>query len=900
MLDGEAVRLRPKTLALLMELHARQGEVVSQNELRNAVWGQQHGRETGPKQCVRELRRLLADTAGTSEFIETVGRQGYRLAGKLTLLNNGTDTLDSGQLCVGRESELQRLADCAAAARRGKRTAVLVAGEAGAGKTRLVEAFCARLPRTAVFWTGRGQCIPHPGAREPYGPLIEIVTQLADGPSRGQLLRLLEAVAPSWRDMIPVLRAAGRPAAPSANLIDARPDSLLREFTAFLERFSQRQPCVLILEDLHWADQSTLAWLLSWAQRPGPAKVLVLGTYRFDELDKSGDLQTTLHYLQRLPGLELMTLEGLDQPAVADFLSRRFPDKRLPAALCEELTRRTEGHAILVDAVIDQWRRNEAVKFGTGPLSGTETVETLVAAISSGTRSFISGEILRLDDHERKILEVASVAGSHFSAAMLSEDRRDVEEIETALDRLAGVRRFIERAGDMALPDGTEATRYVFRHALYHEALYESIPAANRQGLHERIGSRLEAAFGARSEEISSTLADHFERAADWKRAAIYRGLSGLTALKRGAVADAAEQLRKALVSFGVCDKDAGLRTLECRTLLGLGAALILSDHFTTAELRDVYERAAALSGKTNDPAAIVPALAGLWNHHLTRADLAAATDLAQGLDDLIGGAPALHAMVAHNAVGQTRFFRGDLAACLPHIEAVCSAYDPDLGAEAMVLFGEDPGVVCHQYAACVHQLLGQDSLAERHFAEGMDLTTALEQPFGQAQMLWAGALIARERGEPDCVLERANALIGICNAADIPFWRPSGDMLAGWAQVALGDPGGLQQLTAGLRAYEAMNVNLTRPYGLALYAEAAGLCGEPSKGLQALVSALKLIRQTGERWQEPGIYRLWAALARRMDRPRSASLALRRAVSLSENRHVATRQRHARECLAE
>nr|WP_281393100.1 AAA family ATPase [Roseibium litorale] len=885
LLDGKAVRLRPKTLAVLLELHARQGDVVSQNDLRHAVWEQQHGRETGPKQCIRELRRLLDDTAERSKFIETVGRQGYRLVGELTLLNAGGNARDDAQLCVGRERELHKLDACAEAARRGKRTIAIVAGEAGSGKTRLIEAFCARLPRTLAFQMARGQCIPHPGAREPYGPLIEIVTQLADGSSRGPFLRLLEDVAPSWRDMIPALRAAGQPPAQSGSLIDARPDSMLREFTAFLERLSQRQPCLLVLEDLHWADQSTLAWLLSWAQRPGPAKVLVLGTYRFDELDKSGDFQTTLHYLQRLPRLELMTLEGLDQAAVADFLSRRFPGKKLPSVLCEELRQRTEGHAILVDAVVDHWRRDGAMEFEAGALSGKEHVETLAAAITRGTRSFISGEIRRLDSKERKVLEIASVAGSHFSAAMLSEDRREVEEIEAALDRLADVRRFIERAGAMTLPDGTEATRYVFRHALYQEALYESIPAANRQGVHERIGSRLEAAYKSRSDEISSTLADHFERAADWKRAAIYRGLSGLTALKRGAVADAAEQLRKALVSFEASDTDAEMRTLECRTLLGLGAALILSDHFTTAELRNVYERAAALSGKTNDPATIVPALAGLWNHHLTRADLKVAAELAQGLDDQIDGAPALHAMVAHNAVGQTRFFRGDLAACLPHIEAVCGAYDPGLGAEAMVLFGEDPGVVCHQYAACVHQLLGQDGLAERHFAEGLDLTTALDQPFGQAQMLWAGALIARKRGDPECVLERAQALIGICNAADIPFWRPSGDMLAGWAQVALGTPAGLEQLTAGLNAYEAMDVNLTRPFGLTLYAEAAGLCGDPSRGLQALASALKLIRQTGERWQEPEIYRLWATLAPQADRPRSAPLASRRAASLAENR---------------
>ncbi|UFI03707.1 AAA family ATPase [Roseibium aggregatum] len=896
--DGEVVRLRPKTLAVLVELHAREGEVVSQQELRHLIWGQQHGRETGPKQCIRELRRLLGDSAETPGFIETVGRQGYRLVGEITVLNSGTETTGTAPLCVGRTTELQSLADCAAAVRAGKRIVSLVAGEAGSGKSRLVETFAATLPRTADFWSARGQCIPHPGAREPYGPLIEIVTQLAEGASRKRVLRLLEDVAPSWRDLLPQLRSGREPAPLPTRLTDTHPDSMLRELTALMERLSQQQPGVIILEDLHWADQSTLAWLLSWAQRRAPARTLVVGTYRFDELDKSGDLQTTLHYLQRVQDFSPITLDGLDETAVADLLKRRFPDHRLPASLAGELRRRTEGHAILVDAIIDQWHRDGVLESSENRQAPEQDITEIVSAISRGAGKFIAGEIGRLDPYERQLLDIASVAGIRFSAAMLSDERLEVEKGEAVLDRLASVRRFIQRAGVMAWPDGTQATRYVFRHALYQEALYDAIPAANRQGLHERIGSRLETAFKSRTGEIASTLADHFERAADWKRAAVHRGLAGLTALERGAITDAAAQFRQALVSFAACEPDPEMHTAECRTLLGLGAALIVGDHFTTDELRDVYERAATLAGRTNDPTTIVPALAGLWNHHLTKADLAAADELAKGLDDLAEDAPALYAMVAHNAVGQTRFFRGDLAACLPHINAVCSAYGTNHGAEASVLFGEDPGIVCRQYAACVHQLLGQSEHAERLYAEGMTLTDTLEQPFGRAQMLWAGALIAREREDPVRVLERATALIETCEAAAIPFWRPYGDLLAGWAQVVLGNASGLQQIHEGLNAQAAMDVTLTRPYGLSLYAEATSRCGSPAEGLKALASAFKIIRRTGERWHEADLHRLWALLSVQTGRTRNASSALRRAIRVARTQNAVTYEKRAQDLL--
>ncbi len=895
--DGVAMRLRPKTLAVLAELHARRNEVVSQNDLRNAVWGQQHGRETGPKQCIRELRRLLDDNPGSPRFIETVGRRGYRLVGRIDLLNSGRDDSGPAPLCVGRAAELAMLADSALMARSGKRAVTLVSGEAGSGKSRLLEAFAATLSPGASFWTAAAHCIPHPGAREPYGPLIAILSQLAtEGSTQKPVLRLLETVAPSWKELLPELRAAPALAAQPVTLVETLPDSMLREFTAIAERLSQQQPGVIILEDLHWADQSTLAWLLFWAQSRAAARILVIGTYRFDELDNGGDLKTTIHHLKRMPGFSLLALDGLDHGAVTELLNRRFPDSNLPPSLARELTRRTEGHAILVDAVVEQWHREGVLEPERDQWAPEGDLDRLMSSVTRSVQSFIADEIGRLNPDERLILEIASVASNRFSAPMLNDGRIGVEETERMLDRLASSRRFLERSGIVVWPDGSEATGYVFRHALYREALYEGIPAANRQGLHERIGSRLETAFKAQAAEMAPVLANHFERAADHRRAAIYRGLSGLTALKRGAANDAAGQFRRALQSFAACDPDPETRGAECRALLGLGAALIVGDSFTTLELREVCERAATLAEQASEPATIVPALAGLWNHHISRADLAAAGKLAKVLHELTGNAPASYAMVAHNAAGQTSFFGGDLMACLPHIAAVCDTYDARNRTDAAVLFGEDPGIVCRQYAACVLQLLGQGEAAEQHFSEGMKLAHRLDQPFSQAQMLWAGALIARERGAPELVLERANSLISVCETAEIPYWLPYGQMLAGWAKVVLGDHSALAQICTGLDAYEAMDVQLTRPYGLALYAEAAGHCGQPAEGLKALWTALQLARQTGERWYEPEIYLLWASLSIQIGRMRNISLPLGRALALARRQRAGLCERRARE----
>lgn len=877
---NEAKPLRPKTLAVLVALIERQGEVVSQNELRRLVWGDRHGAEAGPKQCIRELRRLLDDSADGADFIETVGRQGYRLLAPITVRGGKAPEPDA-LLCVGRAAEYNVLRDRAGAARRGNRAIALIAGEAGAGKTRLADSFLAALPGHGPLWVARGQAIPHPGAREPYGPLLEALSQLVSGPAGATVRRLLRERAPSWADQLPGAEARRDPV--DIDLAQPRPDPMLREFCDLMEELTRTLPGILVLEDLHWGDPSTLAWLSAWASRRGPARLLILGTYRFDELDRAGDLATTVSHLQRFPDTTILTIAGLGERAVAEYLAARFPAHRFPPDLAGCLADRTEGHAILIDAAVSQWLAQGDITREDGTWRLARPAGDLVTAIAPSVQGFIDAEVDRLEPSERRLLERASVAGPVFSPIDLADDRDALEEAERQLDQLARNRRFIEPSGLSHRPDGTMAARYAFRHSLHHEALYAAIPPANRQGLHRQIGTRLEAALHAGAEDSASTLADHFERGADWPRAALHRGVSGRRALGRGAAQEAASQLRQALDFHARCpDPDDTLRAAELRTLLGLGAALIVSDGFTGEELGTVYHRANALAAQSGEAASVIPVLAGLWNYHVSRADMVRAADLALGLQDLAGEAPDHIAMAAHNAVGQTRFFTGDFLACLPRIEAVLEIGRQSAQHGIAALFGEDPIVVCHQYAACVTRILGRDCEAEAHLAAGLDRAESLGQPFARAQMLWAHALVARERGDREAVLIHATALVDLCDDAGIPFWRPAGQVLAGWARAMEGDARGLDLIDEGIAGYDAMNTRIVLPYWLALKAECVALHGDPFAGVMALRRAFATLRATGERWYEAELHRIWAALAIGAGKPASARRALDRAAAVA------------------
>lgn len=883
---GRAVGLRPKTLAVLAALIERQGEVVSQDDLRRMVWGSGHGSQAGPKQCIRELRHLIGvlfdDGDAGAGLIETEGRRGYRLTRPIPTRGDTPGPAHrSGALCVGRQAELEVLLDGAEACWRGHRALALVAGEAGAGKTRLLDAFTARLPSHRPLWVARGQAIVHPGAREPYGLLLDALAGLSTGPEAETLVRHLRRVAPSWAGQI-----SGAGTRPQGGPVDT--DTMRHEFSDLMERMTRTRPGVLVLEDLHWADPSTLAWLAQWGMQQRPSRLMVIGTYRDDALDRSRDLADTLRQLSRQPGTRGLTLGGLSEAAVSDYLRERFPGSAFPTALAGALARRTEGHAILVESAVEHWLAEGAIRSSGDGWELTRDPDDLAGSIAQDMRSLIEEDrVGQLDPEERTLLEVASVAGPSFSAIDLADDRDALEEAERQLEHLARNRRFIEHAGVSRRPDGTHATRYAFRHALHHEALYAGMPAANRQGTHRRIGLRLEAGYRAAVEEVAPVLADHFERGADWPRAVQYRTICGERALARGAVPEAAQQFRTALdlcrrQSHGTPSAAAHRATCELRPLLGLGAALIVSDGFISEELRTVYRRASALAMETGDVDGTIPVLAGIWNDHVSRADLARAGELAANLQALSSRASGELAMAAHNIVGQTHFFSGALTEALPQIRAALAIRERGPQSGANHLFGEDPEIVCHQYAACVHEVLGQETEAESHVAIGRRLAEERWQLFGLAQMHWGGAVCARLRGDVALCRVRAEALTALCRAENIPFWSPTGLMLTGWARAMGGDPKGAALIDEGLAEYEALKVRLTLPFSLGLAAEAAIVGGAPSEARRHLRRAMASVRGTGERWYHAELHRLRARLLLSEGRPDLARLALQRALQIA------------------
>ena len=292
--QGQVVPVQPKLLAVLWTLASQAGQVVAKDVLLEQVWPETVVSEGVLTACIRRLRRVLGEDPQQPQYIVTVHRVGYRFVAPVTrgevprapapplapAASPPPLSLSPPPLVVGRQAELAQLHSGWSRALQGVRQLLFVTGDAGIGKTTLVETFLAQLAPTLPCWIGRGQCIEHYGAGEAYLPLLDALGHLGRAPDGAPLVACLRQMAPTWLAQLPALwEPADRVALPPTLQSTTR-TRMLRELVDALEQLTAVQPLVLVLEDLHWSDASTVEVLALLARRREPARLLVLGTYR--------------------------------------------------------------------------------------------------------------------------------------------------------------------------------------------------------------------------------------------------------------------------------------------------------------------------------------------------------------------------------------------------------------------------------------------------------------------------------------------------------------------------------------------------------------------------------------------------------------------------------------------
>ncbi len=866
----QAVALQPKPLAVLRYLAQRSGQVVPKQELLKTLWAGVFVTKAVLKTCVQAIRKALGDDVTAPRYIETVGRKGYRFVGDGSDFGNErteSQPVGPASLIVGREPALGQLQHWVERTLRGERQLIFVSGEPGIGKTALVDLLQEQLQKQRQVWVGRGQCVEQYGEGEAYLPILEALTDLAKGPGSMRLTESLRRYAPTWLVQLPAVVSEAERQVLHATVHGATRERRLREIVEALEGLSHDTLVVIVLEDLHWGDPSTVELLSAVAQRRQAARLCILGTYRPVEVVMGKHpLKGVKQELHAHGHCQELRMELLPEPAVREYLARRFPQHSFPPELGTLIHRRTEGNALFMGNVVEELVGQTIVVQDNGHWRLTTDLAALT--IPSTARQLIERQIERLSEDEQRILEAASVVGTDFPVASVAAAlKQEIDVIEDICEGIAWQGHFLEEKGIAEWPDGTVSGQYSFRHVLYQNVLYDRIAEARQARLHRMIGERLEAGYSDRAQESAAELAVHFERGRDYRRAVQYLGHAGQNAVRRSANIEAISHLTKGLKLLKTLPDTSERTQQELSLQITLGAPLIATKGYGASEVGQVYNRTRKLCQQLGELPQLFPTLYGLTAFSVVRGELQTAHELSEQLLSLAQNTSDSALLVmAHRASGTTLFFLGEFASAREHFEQGIALYDPQQHRSLKFLYGVDPKGACLGFLAQTLWYLGYPDQALQRTQEILSLGQELAHPYGWVGALWGAAWLHQHCGDARATQARAEAAIALSTEQGFAPLLAMGRIYRGWALAEQGhQEEGLTEMSRGLAAYRATEANNAMPHHLALLGQVYGKAGQTENGLAVLAEALDIVNRTGECQCEAELYRLYGELSLRM-----------------------------------
>ncbi|QPK64969.1 AAA family ATPase [Methylomonas sp. LL1] len=852
--NESTVALPPKALAALIYLVQQHGRLISKEELLDAVWGHRFVSQGVLKNTVTILRQALDDDPKTPRYIETVHRLGYRFIAEVRAAHASAmqtpamatiaPDLDSPPLLVGRAGPLAKLGRLLEKSILGEPQLTFVTGEPGIGKTALIDAFSQSASHRVV--TGHGQCVEQYGQGEPYLPVLEALNDLIRH-DEARLSALLRQVAPTWLAQLPWYLNETDQTLMQQVMAGTTQMRMLREFGEFLGRCTAEQPLILVLEDLHWSDHATLDLLAYLARRKQPARWLILGSYRPEDVMLTGhDLKHVLRELQIQGLCTDLPLEPLSEAAIGEYLSQRFTDRDQTSNWARAIHSRTGGLPFFLVQLIETLQGEQGLD---------RDVAIQASALPEGVQQLLARQFERLSEDYRRVLEAACVAGSTFSAeavaAALAIDNTDAEEY---CENLANLRHFIHPATNSGL-----VGRYSFRHAFYQKFAYDRLPLLQCARLHLNVGEWLESAR-KRPEELAAELALHFERGRDWEKAVKYLQLAAGNAVGRHALHEAAQLLRRGLALLE--DKLTGSpEYARYGTDLNTLYAMILQaiQGYGVDCLETIYARALSLVNQLGETQRLLRVLWGLWAFHYVRSNLELSLDYARQMQAEAEQAEDTAGLIgAHFALGTTYLNRGELDLALGHAQQCLALYDPDSHRTLFLLYTQDPGVCARYCLGLVVWLKGFPEQAMAVFDDALALAEDLGHPFSLAIALSAVTWQHVDRREPARVLERCEALERLAEEHSFLMWQAMATIMRGWAIAMLGQAeAGIVLIEQGLATWRATGSRWIEPRYLTLLAEAYAMGGRFDEGLKTLDEAFAKTELYGERRYEAEVYLL-------------------------------------------
>jgi class 3 adenylate cyclase/predicted ATPase len=771
---------------------------------------------------------------------------------------------------VGRQAEMEALRHVVDRLQHGIGGIITIAGEAGIGKSRLVAELCKQMPYgpgeasspVEPRWV-EGRCLSY-GSSIAYLPWLGILRTLmgvsadeAPAAVAGALRSFVHSVcADRFDDVYPYLVQMM-----SLPLEDEYKQALVRlagqelrqhtfmAVTTIITCMAEQQPLVMVLEDLHWSDATSLALLELLLASIVSAPLLIIAVFRPDKEHGSWRLRHIA--AEQHTDLLLDPLTSSDCQRLVDNLLRA-------GALPEELSRcilaRAEGNPFYVEEII-RALLDEGVLVPDPEAGGwrvTRDVEEI--AIPDTLQGVLLARIDRLPRDTKRVLQMASVIGRNFLYRLLQAIGKQERGLDNHLLRLQLEEMVRERT---RLPE----LEYIFKHELTREAAYNGILKRKRLLFHRQIAEAIERLFPDRVEEQLGLLAYHWELAGDAEKAVGYLLRAAQRDVRQFANQEAITHFTRGLVLLKAMPHTPERVQLEFALQMGLGTPLIATSGYGAPEVGRAWGRALELSRQMGDPPQLWPAQSAIFQYYIMRAEHQTALEIAQQMAD--AGERAGEALVfpfPRGALGISCFYLGDFEPARLHLEAMVARYDREKHHTSAFVYGQDVGVLYLSYLAWVLWFLGYVDQARERSQEAVGLAKALDHPFTLALALNLAGRLYSSCWDYSTTLALAEAAAGVAHERGFVFFQAAALGLQGWAHVAQGDlEQGEAEIQRSLATWEATGTKSHRSHFLTWLAEAARKMGRIDEGLALLTEALALVEKTDERYYEAEIRRLKA-----------------------------------------
>jgi predicted ATPase len=753
---------------------------------------------------------------------------------------------------VGREQEIGLLVERWAQVREGVGQVVLLSGEAGIGKSRLVQVLQEHVATEPRAWLTPCQCSPYYQNTALY-PMIDLLERVAlrfeREESPQQKLSKLEGFVVQYglplAETVPLLAALlslplTADYAPLTVSLEQQKQQTLHALLTVMLRIAAQQPVLFVVEDLHWVDPSTTEFLSLLVDQGPTARILALFTFR---PDFSPPWTGRSHLIQ-------VTVPRLPQRQAVEVIRQVAHGKTLPSEVVEQIVARTDGVPLFVEeltkmvlesGLLQEQEEHYAL---TGPLPPLAIPATLHDSLMA-----------RLDRLAtvKALAQFGATLGREFAYALLQAvSLWDEATLQRGLHQLVEA-EFLYQQG---LPP--QAT-YVFKHALIQEAAYQSLLRSTRQQYHQRIAQVVEARFPELCETQPELLAHHYTEAGVLAQAVLYWQRAGQRAIERSAPVEAIAHLSKGLEVLGMLPDTPARAQQELGVQIALGQAWMAAKGQGIPEVERAYTRARELCRQVGETPEIFPVVWGLGRFYLVRAEYQTARELAEQCLSMAQRVhdPAL-LLVAHHTLGGTLYHLGEFTLGRAHLEQGIALYDRHQHHHLAFRHGMGLGVWCLSYVAWPLWQLGYPDQALRRSNEAITLAYELSHPLSLAAALDYAAMLHYSRRERHATQERAEAGMALASEKGFPQFLTVGMMMRGWALAMQGqEEEGIAQLRQGLAAIRAAGAEVARSRDLALLAEAYGKVGQTEAGLTVLAEALAVVDKTGERFWEAELHRL-------------------------------------------